>query len=128
MKMVFPCHKKKMQFSLVNFFLIHRFRVMIYKKTSGPGRERFYIKLVRPFGSGRILGGEKTINEKVTGRLTSYHATFQWLCRRFCHLDFFPSGTSYLEKTVSLLNKVNVLNNNSASIFLSVTCKCQIRT
>lgn len=61
---------------------------MIHKKTGGAGTERFYINFVRPFGSGRILGGEKTVNEKVPGKLTSHHATFQWPCRRFCHLDF----------------------------------------
>ena len=76
--MVFPCHKK-MQFSLVNFFLFQGFRIMIYKKTSGPGTEIFYTKFVRLFGSGRILGGEKTINENVTGRVPFYHATFQRL-------------------------------------------------
>lgn len=66
-----------MQFSLVNVFLFQGFRVMIHKKTGGAGTERFYINFVRPFGSGRILGGEKTVNEKVTGKLTSHHTTFQ---------------------------------------------------
>ena len=41
----------------------------------------------------------------------------------------FPSCLSYLERTFFLLNKVNLLNNNSAPhLYLSTINKCQIRT